>query len=93
MSPPGPGPTAPEGQVSPQAHPTGWGGWGAPLAEVQGRRAPTCLGHPGRIEGSRGCPEDEQEGTGGQVQVGLGEGRDPGAPQLAHSSSAWQLFS
>lgn len=54
--------------------------------------------HLPRVPGpSRGLPvglEMSRRGQlGGQVQAGHGEGRDPGAPQPAHGSSGWQLFS
>lgn len=96
VSPPGPGPTAPGGQVPPPGPHRGWGGWGAPLAGVQGRRPPHLPRAPGPTRGLLVGVEMSRRGRGrgwGQVQAGRGEGGDPGAPQPAHGSSCWQLFS
>ena len=85
VSPPGPGPTAPGGQVPPQAHTVAGEGGGHPWQESRAGGPPPALGTwaNSRTPGGSG---DEQEGTGwgwGQVQAGRGPRGTPASP--------WQL--
>ena len=52
VSLPGPGPTAPGGQVPPPAHIVAGEGGGHPWQESRAGGPPTCLGHLGQLEDS-----------------------------------------